>query len=379
MRAALRAPADRDARVGRPRAVRLLDARRLPELGHGPGLRPLASGQEARPLPAGAARGRASPALPARRRPTAGGRSTCSTGGSCCSTAGWTRAAGLPPPSSSTSAPPSARAATSTCTPRGCRPTPRRRSRWGSARMRGSEPPPLYAYDPDIGRLAVTTPAYNTAMLAVNSGAVPYGGTSSRGSSTASSAWRRTSAGAAGVVRRARHRPRDAARAPSSQRGRAAAATSRIRRCASRARRAASGRTCAAYPRHAYAGRFEHLDARAGPRSSTAAIRTRHRFRRHWIETRVDVLPRGGRRRQTVRVLFPSWGKKADDHGGACATAGACRVNDRLSLAGLRYGSSCGARDRLRDGAARADARRRCGCCIPRRNRRAPARADAGV
>ena len=48
---------------------------------------------------------------------------------------------------------------------------------WGLGRMKSTEPPPLYAYDPDIGRLAVTTPAYNTAVLTVNMGAVPYGGT----------------------------------------------------------------------------------------------------------------------------------------------------------------------------------------------------------
>ena len=39
-----------------------------------------------------------------------------------------------------------------------------------------SRPPALYAYDPDIGRLAVTTPSYNTAIIAVNQRAFPYGG-----------------------------------------------------------------------------------------------------------------------------------------------------------------------------------------------------------
>jgi hypothetical protein len=38
------------------------------------------------------------------------------------------------------------------------------------------EPPALYAYDADIGRLAVTTPTYNTAIVAVNQGGFPYGG-----------------------------------------------------------------------------------------------------------------------------------------------------------------------------------------------------------
>ena len=46
----------------------------------------------------------------------------------------------------------------------------------GMGSMRGAEPPPLYSYDPDIGRLAVTTPKYNTAIVAVNQKAFPYGG-----------------------------------------------------------------------------------------------------------------------------------------------------------------------------------------------------------
>jgi hypothetical protein len=37
-------------------------------------------------------------------------------------------------------------------------------------------PPPLYSFDPATGRLAVTTPRYNTAITAVTHGAYPYGG-----------------------------------------------------------------------------------------------------------------------------------------------------------------------------------------------------------
>ena len=37
-------------------------------------------------------------------------------------------------------------------------------------------PPPLYAFDPSIGRLTITTPVYNTAIMAVSNGAFPYGG-----------------------------------------------------------------------------------------------------------------------------------------------------------------------------------------------------------
>ena len=59
---------------------------------------------------------------------------------------------------------------------RACWPTPPARSTPASAARRSTEPPALYAYDPDIGRLAVTTPAYNTAIVAVNQRAFPYGG-----------------------------------------------------------------------------------------------------------------------------------------------------------------------------------------------------------
>jgi hypothetical protein len=39
-----------------------------------------------------------------------------------------------------------------------------------------AEPPPMYAFDPSIGRLAITTPTYNTAIVPVSNGAFPYGG-----------------------------------------------------------------------------------------------------------------------------------------------------------------------------------------------------------
>ena len=71
---------------------------------------------------------------------------------------------------------PAGRRAAPTWPPRASRPTPPARSTPASARRRAATPPPLYAYDPDIGRLAVTTPTYNTAIVAVNQRAFPYGG-----------------------------------------------------------------------------------------------------------------------------------------------------------------------------------------------------------
>ncbi len=46
----------------------------------------------------------------------------------------------------------------------------------GMGTMQSKQPPPFYAYDADIGRLAVSTPRYSTAILAVDRNKVPYGG-----------------------------------------------------------------------------------------------------------------------------------------------------------------------------------------------------------
>ena len=43
----------------------------------------------------------------------------------------------------------------------------------GLGNAAAAEPPALYSYDPDTGRLAVTTPTYNTAIVAVNQRRVP--------------------------------------------------------------------------------------------------------------------------------------------------------------------------------------------------------------
>ena len=47
---------------------------------------------------------------------------------------------------------------------------------YGFAGLPAAEPPPLWAYDPTIGRVAITTPTYNTAIMATNNGSFPYGG-----------------------------------------------------------------------------------------------------------------------------------------------------------------------------------------------------------
>jgi hypothetical protein len=206
---------------------------------------------------------------------------------------------------------------------------------WGLGKMRPHTPPPLYAYDPDIGRLAVTTPTYNTAVLAVNMGAVPYGGTEL---ARLFDGQQRVAAGVGGVPPAAfgasviDHR---SGRRTESQRGRRRPNLARPPLRLTRAPRG-TGRRLAAHPRQAYAGPFSKLDAEGWTSSSTARIRTRHRFRRDWIETEWTILGRGGRR-QTARVLFPSWGRHATI---TAVLADGRRVpmrSGQVALAGVRW------------------------------------------
>ena len=171
-------------------------------------------------------------------------------------------------------------------------------------------PPPLYSYDPDIGRLAVTTPTYNTAIIVVNQHAFPYGGTELA----------RLYDGDQHVAANIGGRPpaafgitvRDHAR-------RSVTVTQHGRRHASladpplRLTRAPWGAVAhpEAFPRHPYAGPFGAVDAIARTRCAAYAIRTRHRFRSDHIETRWDLTPRRHGGACTVEATFPSWGDHA--------------------------------------------------------------------
>ena len=168
------------ARVGRAHRLRLLDARRLPELGHRLRLQALARGPHVGARAAGPAGDRAVAALP--RRPTIGPLGEVHV---------RPRAAPVRAPLARGARTPRGHRAgahlygdratrsdraSASCSRRGCRPNAARAVALGWARCRPREPPPLYSFDADIGRLAVTTPAYSTAVLPVNQRAIPYGG-----------------------------------------------------------------------------------------------------------------------------------------------------------------------------------------------------------
>lgn len=176
----------------------------------------------------------------------------------------------------------------------------------GLGRLPAESPPPLYAYDPDIGRLAVTTPYYNTAILAVNRGAVPYGGMEparlfDADQRVAASIGGRPYASFGVVVT-----DHATGRRTESQLGRA---RPDLLDPPLRLTRAPYGtRPTRAYPRHAYAGRFEALDAEGWTTGPTVRIRSRHRFRAEHIESSWSLVPRATGGRHSAHVLFPSRG-----------------------------------------------------------------------
>jgi hypothetical protein len=156
------------------------------------------------------------------------------------------------------------------------------------------EPPPLYAYDPDIGRLAVTTPAYNTAVVAVNRGAFPYGGVElarlfDGRQEVAGGVGGRPPASFGLVVR--------------GSGGQIVAASQRAQGTDSPLQLLSPKDD-----KPPYAGAFSTLRARGRISRNGIDITTTHTFRATYIETRWEVRGADGR---AVEVLFPSWGKGA--------------------------------------------------------------------
>jgi hypothetical protein len=173
---------------------------------------------------------------------------------------------------------------------------------YGLGKVAGVQPPPLYAYDPDVGRLAVTTPAYNTAIVAVNRGAFPYGGVElarlfDGRQDVASGVGGRPPASFGVVVRDGAGRI-----AAASQRAVEGSGDEPLRLL--EAPRGVTGRS-GPYP---FAGPFQRLRVQGRTRTGGISIRTTHRFEADFIETEWRV---EGASSKTVEVIFPSWGSGA--------------------------------------------------------------------
>ena len=204
-------------------------------------------------------------------------------------------------------------------------PIPESNGRLGAARMAANaaravaaglgdaasrRPPPLYAFDPGSGRLAVTTPVYNTAVVPVSQGAFPYGGIElarlydARQEVAANIGGRPPAAFGMLVHDSAGHRLL-ATQTPRT--------TLPRRTRAFRLTRAPAGVGVrpGTSARVAYAGSFADLRATGATSSPTLRARTSHRFTAGFIETSWSLRRRGGHGRYTVGVRFPSWGAGA--------------------------------------------------------------------
>jgi hypothetical protein len=170
------------------------------------------------------------------------------------------------------------------------------------------EPPALYSFDGDIGRLAITTPVYNTAVLAVNQRAVPYGGTElarlyDSQQRVVANVGGRPWASFGVLVRDA-----SAREVLFSQKPRALPPPNPPLPLL--ASPAGPVGVAEAYPRRPYGGPFQAIVARGRSATSQVAVETTHRFEPASIETRWKVQSHA-RTRFTVDVLFPSWGRAA--------------------------------------------------------------------
>ena len=205
----------------------------------------------------------------------------------------------------------------------------------GLAREESRRPPPMYSFDEDIGRLAVTTPSYSTAVMATSRGAFSYGGlelarlygrqgqviANVGGSYPAGFgiAVKRSSGAAELVSQRPRSFRKPPLRLLESPQG-----TSHGQR----------------YPRPPLAGGFEDLKSMGAVQGSTLRIETHHRFRADAIDTAWIVLRRSGDSRYAVEAAFPTWGRAARVIGvmktGERVTLGQADAPRRLSVGDVR-------------------------------------------
>ena len=179
----------------------------------------------------------------------------------------------------------------------------------GLGALPSEAPPPLYAYDPDVGRLAVTTPTYSTAVTVVDRERLPYGGAELArlfdGEMRVAAGIGGRPPASFGVV------ARGPGRVVASQRGWPRGSLRRPPLRLLEAPRGAVARP-EAYPARPYAGAFRRLEAEVVTRDRALTIITRHRFRADHIETRWTIEPRRrARGRWSLEVLFPSTGSEA--------------------------------------------------------------------
>jgi hypothetical protein len=177
----------------------------------------------------------------------------------------------------------------------------------GLAGVQAVEPPPLYSFDGDIGRLAVTTKSYSTAVLPVSQRAFPYGGMElcrlyDGDQRVVSSVGGRPWASFGVLVRQG------GKEIATSQRPKAVPPLRPPLRLLASPRGPVN--LTQPYPPRPHAGPFDTLLAQGRTTSDEVVVDTTHRFAESWIETRWFIARRR-RGRYAIDVLFPSWGRAA--------------------------------------------------------------------
>jgi hypothetical protein len=169
------------------------------------------------------------------------------------------------------------------------------------------EPPPMYAFDPSIGRLTITTPTYNTAITAVSNGAFPYGGIDmarwfDSSQRVISHVGGRSPAGFGLVVRAPNGRV-----VAASQRPRARLPRGRIPLILNKSPKGPIYRT-GAYPRSPHAGPFTQIETGGLAGQNGVRFRSRYLFDTDHIHLAWQVTrTRAGT--LTAEGLLPSWGE----------------------------------------------------------------------
>jgi hypothetical protein len=205
----------------------------------------------------------------------------------------------------------------------------------GLGHKRSRTPPALYAYDPDVGRLAVTTPRYSTAIIPINNDAFPYGGIDIARLFDG----RQEVAGGIGgvppasfgmVVRAPGGRTLLATQRPLPRPGRVGSPLALLRAPKG------VGVSPRSRPTRAFAGSFRSIVASGSVSRGAVSVRSTYRFGRARIGARWSF--RATRRgTRTLQALFPSWGGQAA-HIWAVGAGGARReILNYRALAGVRW------------------------------------------
>jgi hypothetical protein len=195
---------------------------------------------------------------------------------------------------------------------------------FGMGSMPATDPPPLYSFDYDTGRLAVSTPTYSTALVPHNRGAFPYGGLDpvrlfGPGQQPVGSLGG-VPPEAMGVVVRGSGGRELLATSRSLHRGvgRPLSLIASPRGKVTRPR---------AYPVEPYAGPFKRLEAVGSVRHGRVTITAHHTFTASSILSRWRVACAGARCNDRIILHFPTYGPEA-------AIDAVLRDGERVRLAG---------------------------------------------